>query len=83
MKSGQYAIDVESTNSKGETATYTGVLLSELIAAAKPNADANMVVFVADDGFTAEIGLNKLMASADCIASFRSNGGFSTVLPGT
>ena len=75
------AIDVESTNSKGETATYTGVLLSELIAAAKPNADANMVVFVADDGFTAEIGLDKLMACADCIASFRSNGGFSTVLP--
>ena len=76
------AIDVESTNSKGEKSTYTGVLLSELITAAKPNADANMVTFVADDGYTAEIGLEELMACADCIASFRNNGGFSTVLPG-
>jgi tungstate transport system substrate-binding protein len=75
-------LDVESTNSKGEKATYTGVLLSDLIAAAEPNADANMVTFVADDGYTAEIGLDELMACADCIASFRDKGGFSTVLPG-
>jgi len=76
------AIDVESTNKDGETSTYTGVLLSDLIAAADPNADANMVTFVADDGYTAEIALDELMACADCIASFRSKGGFSTVLPG-
>lgn len=75
-------LDVESTNNKGETSTYTGVLLSDLVAAAEPNDDANMVTFVADDGYTAEIGLEELMACADCIASFRNNGGFSTVLPG-
>ena len=76
------AVDVESTNNKGETSTYTGVLLSDLISAAEPNADANLVTFVADDGYTAEVGLEELMACADCIASFRNNGGFSTVLPG-
>jgi tungstate transport system substrate-binding protein len=76
------AIDVESTNSKGEASTYTGVLLSDLISAAEPSADANLVTFVADDGYSAEIGLEELMACADCIASFRNNGGFSTVLPG-
>ena len=76
------ALDVESTNNKGEKSTYTGVLLSELISAAKPNAEANMVTFVADDGSSAEISLEELMACADCIASFRNNGGFSTVLPG-
>lgn len=75
-------LDVESTNSKGETSTYTGVLLSDLISAAEPNTDANMVTFVADDGYTAEISLEELMACADCIASFREKGGFSTVLPG-
>lgn len=76
------AIDVESTNSKGEASTYTGVLLSDLIAKAQPNAEANMVVFVADDGTTAEINLEDLNACTDCIASFRNQGGFSTVLPG-
>ncbi len=76
------AIDVEATNSKGEASSYTGVLLSELISAAQPNADATTVVFVADDGYTAEVALDELLACEDCIASFRSKGGFSTVLPG-
>ncbi len=76
------AISVESTNKNGEKATYTGVLFSDLLALAQPNADATTVVFVADDGFTAEIGLADLTACADCIVSFRDNGGFSTVLPG-
>jgi hypothetical protein len=75
-------LDVESTNNKGEKSTYTGVLLSELIAAAEPSANATTVVFVGDDGSTAEISLEELMACADCIASFRNQGGFSTVLPG-
>ena len=75
-------LDVESTNSKGEKDTYTGVLISELIALAEPNADATTVVFVADDGFTAEIALADVTACANCIVSFRSKGGFSTVLPG-
>jgi hypothetical protein len=76
------AIDVESTNNKGETSAYTGVLLSDLISVAEPSADASLVTFVADDGYTAEIDFGELMACADCIASFRNQGGFSTVLPG-
>ena len=44
-------IDVQSTNSKGETATYTGVLISELLALAAPAADAKTVEFVANDGY--------------------------------
>jgi hypothetical protein len=75
-------LDVESTNSKGEKATYTGVLINDLLALAQPNADATTVVFVADDGFKAEITLEELGACADCILSFRSQGGFSSVLPG-
>ena len=75
-------LDVESTNNKGEKSTYTGVLLSDLIAAAEPKADANTVTLVAADGSTADIALDELMTCADCIASFRNQGGFSTVLPG-
>jgi tungstate transport system substrate-binding protein len=76
------AIDVESTNNDGQTATYTGVLISDLLAAAQPNPDANLVVFVADDGFTSEIPLEEVSACADCIVSFRNQGGFSSVMPG-
>jgi len=75
-------LEVESTNSKGEKDTYTGVSIADLLALAQPNADATTVVFVADDGFTSEISLEELNACADCIVSFRTQGGFSTVLPG-
>ena len=75
-------IDVESTNSKSESDTYTGVLLTDLLAAAQPNADATMLVFVADDGSTADVSIEEINACADCIASFRSKGGFSAILPG-
>lgn len=72
----------ESTNKKGVTETYTGVLISKLLELAGVKAEAKTVVFVADDGFTAEIALADLMSCTDCIVSFRTQGGFSTVLPG-
>ena len=74
-------MDAESTNKDGETQTYTGVLITNLLAEAQPNADATMVVFVADDGYTAEVTLEELNACPDCIVSFRNQGGFSTVMP--
>ena len=74
--------DAQSTNSQGQTETYTGVLIADLLALAGPASDATTLVFVADDGFTAEVPLADVLACADCIVSFRSKGGFSTVLPG-
>ena len=74
-------MEAVSTNKDGETSTYTGVLITDLLAEAQPNADATTVVFVADDGYTAEITLEELNACPDCIVSFRNQGGFSTVLP--
>lgn len=76
------SFDVESTNSKGDSATYTGVLISDLLNLAGLKPKAETLVFVADDGFTAEIGLADVMSCTDCILSFRSKGGFSSVLPG-
>lgn len=75
------SMDAESVNNKGEKSTYTGVLLSDLLADAQPNADANVVTFVADDGSTAETSIYGVKTCADCIVSFRSNGGFSIVMP--
>jgi len=75
-------IQAESTNKQGETQTYTGVLMSDLIGKADPKDDATTAVFVADDGYTAEVPLADVEACQDCIVSFRDGGGFSTVLPG-
>ncbi|MHB8134408.1 MAG: molybdopterin-binding protein [Anaerolineaceae bacterium] len=74
-------MDVQATNSKGETDTYTGVLLSDLLALSAPQGSATTIVFVADDGFTAEAPISDVVACTDCILSFRSKGGYSSVLP--
>ena len=76
------ATQVEATNKAGEAESYTGVLLSDLLAKATPKDDATTLVFVADDGFTAEVALADVEACQDCIVAFREQGGFSTVLPG-
>lgn len=75
-------LEVESTNKEGETSTYTGVLISTLLAEAGPTAEASTVVFVAEDGSTAEVDLAEVTTCGDCIVSFRNQGGFSIVMPG-
>jgi hypothetical protein len=76
------SIEVESTNKEGEVSSYTGVLITKLLEEAQPDSNASAVVFVADDGYTAEITLEELNACSNCIVSFRNQGGFSTVMPG-
>jgi hypothetical protein len=75
-------MEAESTNKKGETATYTGVLITDLLATAGPQGEATTLVFVAGDGSTGEAALAEVQACADCIVSFRNQGGFSIVMPG-
>jgi DMSO/TMAO reductase YedYZ molybdopterin-dependent catalytic subunit len=75
-------IEAESTNKEGETSTYTGVRISDLLSKAGPQDSATTVVFVADDGYSAEAPLADIEACADCIVSFRNQGGFSIVAPG-
>jgi hypothetical protein len=74
-------MDTESTNKDGETATYTGVSIKALLDKASPNSDATTVTYVADDGYTAEVTLAEVQGCANCIVSFRSQGGFSIVMP--
>jgi hypothetical protein len=74
--------NVESTNSQGETDTYTGVPIAKLLEMADVDAGASKLVFVGDDGSTGEAALAKVLACEDCIVSFRTKGGFSIVMPG-
>jgi DMSO/TMAO reductase YedYZ molybdopterin-dependent catalytic subunit len=75
-------IEAQSTNKAGETSTYTGVLIDDLLGKAGPKDDATTLAFVADDGYTAEASLAEIQACADCIVSFQNQGGFSIVAPG-
>ncbi|MBN1319045.1 MAG: substrate-binding domain-containing protein [Anaerolineales bacterium] len=74
-------IDATSINKDGEEKIYTGVLIKNLLDIAGLNDTATTLVFVADDGYTAEVALEEVLACEDCIVSFRNQGGFSTVLP--
>jgi DMSO/TMAO reductase YedYZ molybdopterin-dependent catalytic subunit len=76
------AIEAESTDKKGETSTYTGVRISDLLSKADPNDGAVTVMFVADDGYSAELPLAEVEACADCIVAFNNQGGFRIVAPG-
>jgi DMSO/TMAO reductase YedYZ molybdopterin-dependent catalytic subunit len=75
-------IEAKSTNKQGETDTYTGVRISDLLSKAGPLDSATTIVFVADDGYTTEAPLADIQACADCIVSFRNQGGFGIVAPG-
>jgi tungstate transport system substrate-binding protein len=75
-------MDAEFTNKDGETQTYTGVSINALLALAGVNDGATAIVYVADDGYTAEVPLADVQGCADCIVSFREQGGFSIVMPG-
>ncbi len=75
-------IEAEYTNKEGETETHTGVLIADLLGKASPKADATTLAFVADDGYSAEVPLADIEGCADCIVSFRNQGGFRIVAPG-
>jgi DMSO/TMAO reductase YedYZ molybdopterin-dependent catalytic subunit len=67
-------IEAESTNKAGETKTYTGVRISDLLSKADPKGDATILILVADDGYTAEVALVEVQECADCIVAFRNQG---------
>ncbi len=70
------------TNKDGVTNTYTGVPLNDLLDQAGVKSGATAIVFVADDGYTAEVTLDEVKACTNCIVGFRDEGGFVMVMPG-
>ncbi len=76
------AVEAQSENSKGQAETYIGVSINDLLDRAGPKRGASILVLVADDGSEGEVSLEAVRACSKCIVSFRSKGGFSTILPG-
>jgi hypothetical protein len=75
------AIDAEYTNKDGETETYTGVRISDLLSKADVKEGAATLVIVADDGYSSEAPLADIEACANCIVAFQNQGGFRIVAP--
>jgi hypothetical protein len=67
------------TDKDGNTTEFTGVLVTDLLAAA--GLDGETVVFTASDGYEAEAALADLQACADCIVGFDGDE-LRSVLPG-
>jgi hypothetical protein len=74
-------MEAQRANKEGTMETYTGVSIAKLLEIAGPQSDAETVVFVADDGYTAEAPLADVLNCTNCIVSFRTQGGFSVVMP--
>lgn len=74
-------MEIESTNNSGELSTYTGVSLNLLLEMAVPQGGASTLIFLADDGYSAEVALSEVQACPNCIVSFRNQGGFTTRMP--
>ncbi|MCA9936330.1 MAG: substrate-binding domain-containing protein [Ardenticatenaceae bacterium] len=74
-------VDAEAINNSGSSETYTGVPISALLELAGVKNQATAVTLLTADGDSLDITLEELAACADCILSFRSQGGFSTTLP--
>ena len=71
-------MSVDYTDKDGETTTYEGVLLSEVLNNAGVNGDT--IIFTAADGYEAEMPLEDAMACSDCIVAF-DDGSLRMVMP--
>lgn len=74
-------MEAEDVNNSGAAETYTGVSINVLLELAGLKNQATAVTLLDADGNSIELPLADLQACADCILSFRSQGGFSTTLP--
>ena len=73
-------VDAEYTNKDGETSTFTGVSILDLLAAAGVS-DYTTVSLVASDGYSADVAAEELAACSTCIIAFDDDGTLRSVLP--
>ena len=76
---GMDSIVSEATNKDGSTTEYTGVPVTDLLDAA--GAAGGRLVFIASDGYEAELSLSELEGCANCIVAFDGEE-LRMVLPG-
>ena len=74
-------IETDYTNRDGETTTYTGIALTTLMDLAGLQDSATTLVFVADDGYSAEVTIEEITACEGCMVA-PDDGSYRMVLPG-
>lgn len=71
-------LSVDYTNKDGETTTYDGVLLADLLT--DVGVDGTNVTFIAADGFSADMPLDEALGCSNCIVAF-DDGSLRMVMP--
>ena len=64
------SLSADYTNKDGETTTYSGVSLTALLEDADLTSGGETLVFVASDGYEAELPLADALGCASCIVAF-------------
>lgn len=82
MLKGMAVVKLQLEHPKKGMTDYEGVRLNDLLALAKPKADAASVLFTAADGFTAEVKLADVQACSDCLVAFDDDGSLKLAMPG-
>jgi hypothetical protein len=72
-------MSADYTNKDGETTTYEGVSLAELLEDANAT-DGETLSFTASDGYTADMALEEALSCSTCIVAFDDDG-LRMVLP--
>jgi hypothetical protein len=75
------AIDVDYTNKDGETTTFNGVPIIDVLEDAGVEPTASAVVFVGSDGYEAEVTMREIQMCGSCIVAFDDDGTLRMVLP--
>jgi len=73
--------EVDYIGKDGETETYTGVPVNDLLGEAGLQDDASSLVFVASDGYEAEVDLAEVQGCGDCVVAFDGDS-LRMVMPG-
>jgi hypothetical protein len=76
---GMDTVEVEYTGKDDQVTVYSGVLVTDLLAEA--GLEGETAVFVASDGYEAELAIAELEGCPDCVVAF-DEGELRMVLPG-
>jgi len=75
-------VEITAEHPKKGPTDYEGVRLSALLDLAVVDSNAKKLVLTASDGFSAEVFLNEVLASPDCLLAFTDEEGvFNLVMP--
>lgn len=73
-------IEADYTNKDGEISTFSGVAISDLLAAAGVE-EYTMITLVASDDYAAEVPAEDFTACANCLVAVQDDGTLRSVMP--